>query len=458
MKTRYKFSSLMYLLLLLSVIQSGWAQTFQPLKESIVDTGKIDGTNEKKATKQEEDQISTVLIAGNKNACFENRAKYIVEVRNNTGNPQTGKVSYKVFSEAGQVIKTDSLNVNLDKKSSAKYNFEIPESHPGFYRANFMVNVTDYNDTTRCVFGIRPQEIPDNHKKPIDFDIFWKMAKHELASVNPNFKVIPHPEMDKDNRHTFLFEMQSIGNMTIRGWMTLPAKKHKKFAVWVGFPGYQVDLKPIYAQNEHLAIITLNVRGQGNSRGPIDTRRNEYISYHIEDKNTYVMRGVLMDCIRCIDFIYSRPELNHDKIFVTGGNMGGYLALATAGLDSRVKFCSAQNPILGDVRRLVDEPNFPMSFIRRYVATQPGLTMDKVLDVLDYYDAKNFATTINCQSLIGIGLLDPLAPPVTEYAIYNNIPDKKQIMVFKDLAHQVNDNYAKLEANWLTDEFALFRY
>lgn len=456
MKTIYKFSSLIYLLLLLSAMQRSWAQTLQPVRESLVDTGKIESTDEKKPQKQVEDQISTVLIAGDKNAFFENRAQYIFEVKNNTGTAQTGKVSYKVFSETGQVIKADSLNVNLGKKSSAKYNFEIPESRPGFYKINFMVNVTDYDDTTRRVFGIRPLEIPDNHKKPIDFDIFWKTAKDELAKVIPNFKVIPHPEMDKDNRHTFLFEMQSIDNMTIRGWMTLPAKKHKKFAVWVGLPGYQVDLKPIYGQDEDLAIITLNVRGQGNSRGSIDTRRDEYISYHIEDKNTYVMRGVLMDCIRCIDFIYSRPELNHDKIFITGGSMGGYLAIATAGLDSRVKLCSAQNPILGDVHRLADEPDFPMSYIRKYIATQPGLTMDKVLDVLDYYDAKNFATSISCPSLIGMGLLDPLAPPATEYAIYNNIPDKKRIMVFKDLAHQVNDAYAKLEANWLNDEFALF--
>jgi cephalosporin-C deacetylase-like acetyl esterase len=57
---------------------------------------------------------------------------------------------------------------------------------------------------------------------------------------------------------------------------------------------------------------------------------------------------------------------------------------------------------------------------------------------------------------MGIGLLDPFAPPANEYAAYNNIPGKKRIMVFKDLGHEVSQQYKNLEGRWMRDAFALF--
>jgi cephalosporin-C deacetylase len=134
--------------------------------------------------------------------------------------------------------------------------------------------------------------------------------------------------------------------------------------------------------------------GRATVAGPIDTRRDEFIFYHIEDSDQYVMRGVIMDCIRGIDFVYSQPNLKHDNILVSGGSMGGYLALATAGLDKRVNLCSAQNPILCDVNNLNGEVTWPINDIKKYIKTQPGLTYQKVVGNLNYYDGKNFAAGI----------------------------------------------------------------
>ena len=168
------------------------------------------------------------------------------------------------------------------------------------------------------------------------------------------------------------------------------------------------------------------------------------------------MRGVIMDCIRCIDFIYAQPNLRHDNILATGGSMGGYLAIAVASLDKRVNLCSAQNPILCDIRGLVGEVDWPMTSFKKYVATQPGLTMEKVLSNLDYFDGKNFASNLTCPSLLGIGLLDPFAPPNNEFAAYNVMQGRKRIMVFKDLGHEISPKYKDLEGRWMRDAFALF--
>lgn len=409
------------------------------------------------AAQDDEDGISTVLTAGDKNAIFSSNAKYTFEVKNPTDAVQTGKVSY-VITQHGKKFGSGTQNAKIGKKSSEKFSFDLPTLKPGFYKVAFMVNLTDYDDTTRRAFGIKPEEIKSQYAKPADFDAFWQKAKDELAKVKPQFKVTPMPKMNTDNRRVFLIEMKSLDNYTIKGWMTVPINKNKdhKFSVLLGLPGYQVNLMPITGLDEDLAIITLNVRGQGNSRGPIDTRRDEFIFYHIEDRDNYVMRGVIMDCIRGVDFIYSQPNLKHDNILVSGGSMGGFLSLATASLDKRVNLCSAQNPILCDVNNLDGEVTWPINDIKKYIKTQPGLTLQKVISNLNYYDGKNFASGITCPMIMGIGLLDPYAPPANEYATFNAVPGRKRIMVFKDLGHEISQAYKNLEGRWMRDAFALF--
>ena len=405
-----------------------------------------------------EGDVTTELDIRDGDGIFNGPASFTFSVKNTLDADQNGKISYLLTDENGDKVRAKTITVKIGKNSSASYNFIITNLKTGFYKLNLMINVSDYDDTTRRVFGIRPKEIQSEHPRPADFDQFWQKTKDELAKVKPDFKVTPMPKLNTENRDVYEIQMRSLGNYLIRGYMTIPKTKNKKrkFSVLLGLPGYQVDLEPIVGLDDDLAIITLNTRGQGTSRGEIDTRRDEFISYRIENKNTYVMRGVIMDCIRCVDFIYSQPNLQHDNILATGGSMGGYLALAVAGLDNRVNLCSAQNPILCDIRGLQGEVDWPISSIKKYVATQPGLTMDKVLDNLDYFDGKNFAMNINCPTIMGIGLLDPFAPPNNEFATYNLIPGKKRIMVFKDLGHEISEKYKNLEGRWMRDAFALF--
>ena len=454
MKNIYKTVSLASLIIS-ACVKCALAQIVVPPNQMVTDTTYKSIAGKKSG---EDDQISTNLIAGNNKAIFESDAHFTFEVKNATATTETGKVSYTVFKEDGEPLKSDSVKITIPKKSTGRYAFNIPESKPGFYKINFMVNVSDYDDTTRRAFGIRPQEIQSPNNKPVDFELFWQNAKAELATIAPDFKVTPAPDKDTENCNVYLIEMNSLDNVRIRGWMTVPKKqnKHKKFAVLLALPGYQVDLDPITGEDPDVAFITLNTRGQGNSRDQINTRHDEFIARHIEDKDRYVMRGVIMDCIRCVDFICSRPELNHNQIFVKGGSMGAYLALATASLDNRISLCSAQSPILCDVRNLKGRVEFPIKNINRYLDTQPGLSWNKILDNLDYFDGKTFAQNIRCKVIMSIGLVDNYAPPSNEYITFNNISAPKRILVFKDLGHDVSPLYLKLESAWMHDEFALF--
>jgi cephalosporin-C deacetylase len=407
---------------------------------------------------QADTAVTTILTTHSNDGIFSSTASYSFEVKNNYKTRQVGKVSYVVLSEEGKKLKGDSILINLPKKTNETYNFNVPGLKAGFYKINFMVNLSDYDDTTRKAFGIRPDEIKSPYAKPADFDSFWQNTMAELAKVKPEYKMTEMPDSAKDNRRVFSVEMKSLDGLVVRGFLTIPISKNKKkkFAVLLGLPGYQVTLGPMFGTDPDIAIFTINIRGSGYSRDVISVRRDSYIVLGLENKNKYVLRGAIMDCVRAVDFIYSRPELRHDNIIAAGGSLGGFLALATSSVDKRISFCSAANPILCDVRNLVHEVDWPFIDIRKYVNTRPGLTMDKVLNNLDYFDGKNFAVGLKCPTLVGLGLVDPIAPPNNVYTMYNGIKSQKHIILFRDLGHEIGKKFNVYEGRWMRDTFALF--
>ncbi|HDY89920.1 MAG TPA: alpha/beta fold hydrolase [bacterium] len=50
------------------------------------------------------------------------------------------------------------------------------------------------------------------------------------------------------------------------------------------------------------------------------------------------------DCIRAVDYLVSRPEVDKDKLAVMGNSGGGQMALLTTAVDERISACAAGHP------------------------------------------------------------------------------------------------------------------
>ncbi|RYZ99483.1 MAG: hypothetical protein EOP47_16640 [Sphingobacteriaceae bacterium] len=411
----------------------------------------------KKVKIDEEDDVVLVLKPTQKQAEYKANVpvKYILSVKNNLKEAQSGKITYAIanFDWTGKIIK--EMPVSLASNSSRSISLELPARATGIYHIEVFVNLTEYDDTLRKVCVVDPRGIRSKYARPADFDQFWSNTKADLAKVQPQYKITERPELAKNDLTVYLFEMKSFGDVTVRGWLTIPkGKKNQKWPVWIGLPGYQIESKPIYGANE-MAVLTLDVRGQGMSKDVISVaNKKDFINLGIEDKNTYVYRGVLMDCIRAIDFACSRPNLDSEAISVTGGSAGGFLALALVSLDNRVTLCSADNPVFSDWRSLVGKKEWPMSDIEAHAKKDSSLP--QVLNTLDYFDLKNFVSNIKCPVLMGIGLLDPLAPPYNSYIMYNNIPGDKIMHVYPDLTHEIPAEHAHFASYWMMDHLGLY--
>lgn len=403
-------------------------------------------------------------VPKSENALFKKNEQivYSLNVRNNTDQYKTGRVSYLVTTDDGQQVASDSIRVAVNGLSAKDYFVKIAPKKTGFYRIQFMINSADYDDTVRRVFGVDPQEIRSQLHKPADFNAFWTQSKELLEKVPPKYKILEREDLSTDRKRVFSVEMHSFDNIVVRGWLVIP-RDGKKFPVHYRVPGYVVSLHPNMDNDDFIAF-DLNVRGNGNSKDVINIGTDNYCLVNVEDKAKYIYRGVYMDCIRGLDFLYSHPGLGIDtsKIFVEGGSQGGALALVTAALDHRVKLLTMQVPLYADIHDNMaisssyDQQVFPFKVFRHYNNTHPGFTWDKFFATFDYYDPQNFALMVKCPVLMGIGLLDQFCPPRCSMALFNHISsDNKEYVCVPNSTHEVDMNYFMFQNLWLREKFRI---
>lgn len=403
-------------------------------------------------------------IPQNKEAVFNGNEKirYRLKVSNNTDIVQEGRLSYQVTTDEGKKVAYDSVHVKIKGRGDKDLLFNIPVKTTGFYRINFMVNMPEYDDTMRRVFGVNPEKIRSQLHKPSDFDVFWKQSMEQLASVPPDYRVLERKDLSTDRKKVYAVEMRSYGGLLIRGWLVVP-RDGKKFPVHYRVPGYVVTLAPNMDNDDFIAF-DLNVRGNGNSKDVINIGTDNYSLVNIENKDKYIYRGVYMDCLRGLDFLYSHANLGIDtsKIFVEGGSQGGALAVVTAALDKRIKLLTMQVPLYADIHdnfaisASYDEQVFPFKVFRRYKAEHPGYTWEKFYSTFDYYDPQNFAPMVTCPVLMGIGLLDQFCPPRCSMALFNHISSSnKEFVCVPNSTHEVNFNYFMFQNLWIREQFRI---
>jgi cephalosporin-C deacetylase len=141
----------------------------------------------------------------------------------------------------------------------------------------------------------------------------------------------------------------------------------------------------------------------------------------IQNKDEYYYRAVYMDAVRAIDILAAMPEVNADRIAVTGGSQGGAITLAAAALSGVPKLAVADHPYLSNFERAIDTtPRGPYSE-----------------ETLSYFDIMNLAPRISCYSWLTIGLVDDITPPSTVFAVYNHLTCDKDIAVYRYFGHEL---------------------
>ena len=175
----------------------------------------------------------------------------------------------------------------------------------------------------------------------------------------------------------------------------------------------------------------------------------------LESKETYAYRGVIADCVRGVDFLRSRPEIDPERIFACGSSQGGGLTLITSALRPEIKAGVAGYPFLCCYpEAMAMFRSYPYDELACYARAYPE-EEERMLDTLRYFDAVNFAPRIKCPMVVGIALDDEVCPPETSYAAYRALTGHKELWLFPNSGHGNAHDYPGQERAWLESQIAL---
>lgn len=388
----------------------------------------------------------------------DSKVAYIIKLRNNINDNQKGNVKVNVVNDLGISVYNEDNPIFIKPTSvfDKEISIDIAKLPTGFYKIYFYINTNHYSQTIYYVFAVEPDKIKPTGVRPLDFTTFWDNARNELANINPSYKVTRRGDISTVANDIYSIEFQSIGNVAIRGWLSVP-KRRKKNPVMFKLPDYATTAAP--ESRNDMAVFCLDARGFGNSA---DMGRLDYGSFLTKDlysRDKYIYRAEYMDCLRGIDFICKNTDLNLDasKIVVTGIGQGGSLAAIVAAFDNRVKGVVLDRPTLMDMRTIfaigeVKNPvPWPIGELKNYCNANK-MWLDNFFKTWDYFDPLSFAPMIKCPILVGISLKSSTSPPQCAYNFYNQVlSSKREIYSCADNETGIDASFYIFENNWIKE-------
>jgi cephalosporin-C deacetylase len=287
---------------------------------------------------------------------------------------------------------------------------------------------------------------------------FWEQTRAALAEVKMDATVEPIEQSDVftmegriKTRTIYRVIMSSFEGRRIRAWYTVPSG-HPPARGWPAImevPGYGGILTlPLHLVQYGYATLSLYPRSQGESLQEWQIEHGTRLIYHVTDRERYYYRGAYMDCVRGMDFLHSRAEIDTSRIGVWGSSQGGGLTLATAALDHRVSAAVAGVPWLCNFPVAAQITTSPYVELHDYLQQHPE-DRDRALATLAYFDQMTLAETIACPTLIASAITDDVHPLRTVMPVFEKIPALKSIVVYPDLDHEYRTDFTVHGKAWM---------
>jgi cephalosporin-C deacetylase len=139
------------------------------------------------------------------------------------------------------------------------------------------------------------------------------------------------------------------------------------------------------------------------------------------------------------------PDIDPGRVAAMGGSQGGALTVACAALEPRIARLAPQYPFLSDYKRvwemgLAEEAYEELrSYFRQFDPLHER--EEEIFRTLVYIDLQFLSERIRGEVLMATGLMDSICPPSTQFALYNRITAKKNVLIYPDFGHEALTGY-----------------
>jgi len=283
---------------------------------------------------------------------------------------------------------------------------------------------------------------------PEDFDEYWEDALCEMNALEHNAEFVPHPFAAKN---TEMYDLWFTGTKgaRIHAKFARPAKIEGKIPAVLAFHGLSGSAEEwnslIKYTSEGFAIAYLDTRGQGGLSADVGgvsgtTFTTPFIRGLDGDKHDLLMRDCFLDTALLAKIVMGLDYIDENRVGVFGGSQGGALSVVCACLVPEIKRCAAQFPYLSDYKRVynMDLNKGAYEGLRYYFRMfDPNHEReDEIFTRLGYIDIQNLAKRMKAELLMFTGLVDTTCPPSTQFAMYNKVTSKKNVVIYPEYGHE----------------------
>jgi len=377
--------------------------------------------------------------------------------------------------------------------------------HPGFYDLKVELDTGLTNDAKDrlakrpvhgvCTFGWKAESMAVADTRPADFTAFWDDAKAKLAQIpldategpmqvfgpkeindyNLTNACLP-PDYDPAGHRAESVESCKVDfagpdGGRVYGWLAKP-EGLGKFPAMLVLPGAGFAARPRPLEHARHGYVTLDIQVHGQDVDLKDYPRlpGYYEDYQFDPVSDYYYYNVHLRCLQAVNYLLSRPDVDPSRIVVVGGSQGGRLGVVVAGLDPRIKAvvsCIANSPNHPHLRWVAHCNGFAeLGDLKPDPAILPtdGMELTGAPPVIDdpagrcfaYFDPMNYAQDIHCPVLMNAGMIDPVSPPFSVWAVYNRLESAvKEIVAIDGHAHDWSAEFDRRAWRWLDEVLAV---
>lgn len=284
--------------------------------------------------------------------------------------------------------------------------------------------------------------------KPDDFDTFWDAGLAEMAALEPSVELV-EAEFQTDYARCSHLYFTGVGGARVHAKLLQPKATSEPHPAVLMFHGYSGDcgdwLDKLGYVGAGYTVAALDCRGQGGrsddaGQTPGWTLRGHIVRGLDGSPEQLAYRQIFLDTAMLVRIVMDMPDVDEARVGATGGSQGGALTLACAALEPRVKRAAPVFPFLSDYQRVweMDQAKDAYAELQEYFRKfDPRHERQaEVFTRLGYIDVQHLAPRIQANTYMGVGLMDTVCPPSTQFAAYNKITADKSLEIYPDFGHE----------------------
>lgn len=374
------------------------------------------------------------------------------------------KVEFKITSTTQDPI---TVTISLDGSSEKvfkKVTMKSPVvlsaslSTPGFLHCD----ARSRGVVARYGVAVAPEKIRYARKAPADFKKFWEsaLAESKRLPLDLQIKAI-NPDKGYDS---YVLSCANVNGKRAYALYACPKNVKGKVPLQVMFGGgeayYSKAIVPGGAKSaksrfkQDMAVLFLHLPPYE----PQDTWSKarefhkeflkklglrRYILVGMDDPRKHYAYSALLGCLRLLESVAKRPEIDREKIVFHGASHGGMFgAYLSYFFPFKAAFIGV--PSNCEINAFLEGRYSNIKERRKY------------WKVSEYFELVYFAPGIKCPVMVGVGFSDRSCPPTGVYSFYNALPEGKK-QIFNKIHHGHGDapkEYSPATWKFLADHVA----